>query len=415
MLLVVGALLIATGAVAEVQSPLDTLAESTEKSPQALVELGDLYVEAMRLPDAKKAYRKALGRDAGYPEAKFGMARIQIAGGNFKKAKYACRAIAHANKKQSVGDICSGWFWLSNDRAARAIEEFQKAIDKGDIARGKTGMGEVFRRQSEHKKAIAAYNQALEAGAGYLAYIGIGLTLELKGDKKSAVHSFAKAASLQPASCLAHYHYGRLLGQGDSAIKEIQKAIAIRKDWPDAYQVLGNIHFTKGNYALASEAYEQATRGKTGTAYLGLGKALYKLDKLEPAREALAKAGELNPDLIDIYRLLADIHYRLGDYDRTNEALNTMRNLSPEDVTVYLHCGNIYYKMGRDTSARSFLEQAVSMKPSLSHAHYLLGNIACKRRLYGPSQEHYRQARAGDLDGVSKGEIEKQQAVCVPK
>ena len=86
ILLVVGALLIATGAVAEVQSPLDTLAESTEKSPQALVELGDLYVEAMRLPDAKKAYRKALGRDAGYPEAKFGMARIQIAGGTFKKA-----------------------------------------------------------------------------------------------------------------------------------------------------------------------------------------------------------------------------------------------------------------------------------------------------------------------------------------
>ncbi|MCP4199135.1 MAG: tetratricopeptide repeat protein, partial [Proteobacteria bacterium] len=401
-------------AIAQAENPLDTLSRSKDPTPQGLVELGDLYVEAMRLAEAKKMYRRALAKTADYAEAKFGLARIQIARGNFKKAKSACRHISFANKKKTAGEICSGWFWLSNDRSARAVEEFQKAISKGDIARGKTGMGEVLRRQSDHARAIAAYNDALAAGAGYLAYIGLGLTREQSGDKQGATEALEKAVSLQPASCLAHFHYGRLLGQGSNAIREIETAIAMRKDWPDAYQVLGDIHYSAGDYAHASQAYEQAAKGESGIAYLGLGKALYKTKKLEAARQALIKAGELNPDLIDVYKLLADIQYALGDYDGTTDALNKMRNLSPEDVGVYLHCGDLYYKMGRFTTARSFLEQAVSMKPTLSYAHYLLGQIACKRRLYAPGQQHYQQALTGDMDGVSKSDIEKQNATCVP-
>jgi tetratricopeptide (TPR) repeat protein len=411
----IGIFLIANAAIAQPENPLDTLAGSKDLTPQDLVELGNLYVEAMRLPDAKKVYRSALAKAADYAEAKAGMARIQIALGNFKKAKSACRHIAYANKKKTAGDICSGWFWLSNDRSARAIEEFQKAISKGDIARGKTGMGEVLRRQSDHPGAIAAYQEALGAGAGYLADIGLGLTLERSGDIQGAKKALEKAVSEQPASCLAHFYYGRLLGQGEKAIQEIETAIAIRKDWPEAYQVLGDMHYSSGDYPRAAAAYDQAVKGESGMAYLGLGKALYKTEKLESAREALIKAGELNPDLIDIYKLLADIQYELGNYDGANEALNSMRNLSPEDAGVYLHCGNLYYKMGRFTTARSFLEQAVSMKPTLSYAHYLLGQIACKRRLYEPGRQHYQQALTGDMDGVSKSDIEKQHATCVPK
>ena len=411
----IGVLLAAIGAAAQVQDPLDTLAGNAEKSPADLIALGDLYIEAMRLPEAARAYRQAMSKNDPGAEAQFGMARIQIARGNFKKAKTACRRLAHANKKKSIGEICSGWFWLSNDRSARAVEEFQKAIDKGDMARGKTGMGEVYRRQSEHEKAIAAYSEALKAGAGYIAHIGLGLTLEQKGDRQGALQAFREAVSNMPASCLARYHYGRALGRGREAVHEIQTAIAIRQAWPEAYQVLADIHYEEGAYALAVEAYKQATKGETGIAFLGLGKALYKTAKPEAARKALLRASELTPDLIGIYKLLAHIQFELGDYDGTDVALNKMKDLAPEDAMVYLHCGAVYYKMERHTTARSFLEQAISMKPSLSHAHYLLGRIACKRRLYQPGREHFRQALVGDLAGVDKNEIEKQLAACVPK
>jgi tetratricopeptide (TPR) repeat protein len=396
--------------------PLDALAQSTSRKPADLVALGDLYVEALRLTEARRAYKEALSKKPDYGEAKMGLARIQIALGKFGPAKHACKKLATTYKKKSVSEVCSGWFWLSKDRSARAVDEFEKAIKKGDLARGKTGMGEVMRRRSEYDAAIAAYEEALGAGAGHRAQIGLGLTLEIMGKKDEATRAFAKAASMQGASCLARYHHGRMLAKGDLAVAQLNAAIAIRGGWADAYLALGNAHFQNGKYPEAIDAYEKAIADAQGmgSAYLGLGKALHKTGNLKAARDALRKAAELIPDLREAYRILADIEYALGNHDGALAALDRMRNLSPEDVSVYLHCGKLTYEMKRFTQARSFLGQAVSMKPTLSEAHLLLGNIACERRLYRAGQESYKLAVAGDMANVEQADIDKRIAGCVP-
>ena len=409
----------AGGAAAQaIESPLEARAAGADALDAAgLVELGDLYVEAMQLDEARRLYREALKLEKKYGEAEFGLARIDMARGKLEKSKRACRGVWRRHKSESVGDVCSGWVWLTFDRSARALDEFKKALDKGDTARGQLGMAEAYRRRVAYDDAVAAYRAALDAGAGYRAHLGLGLALEGKRDREGAVAALRRAVEAEPASCEARYHLGRVLGEGPEAVTQLRTALAIRPDWADAHQALGDALLEAGDFAGAERAFEDALAAEAdrGTAHLGLGKALYGQEKTTEAREHLERAIEMVPNLVDAYLLIADIDYASGDSDAALEALDKAKSMAPGVVKVYLHTGETYFRLGRYTSANSHLKQAVSMKPDLSLAHVILGDIACERRLYDRGQQHFADALAGDMQGVSAADIQKRQAQCKPK
>ncbi|MDD5307627.1 MAG: tetratricopeptide repeat protein [Deltaproteobacteria bacterium] len=412
-----GLLMISGAATAQRGNPLDALAGTVGSDAGKLVQLGDLYVEARRLDDAKKTYNQALKAQPAFGEAEFGLVRIDMVGGKFDQSKNGCRGVSRRHKDGSVGDVCSGWFWLSFDRSARAVEEFQKAVDKGDKARGQTGLAEAYLRQGDYDKAVDAYRAALQAGADYVADVGLGLALEVKQDKTGALAAFKTAVGRQPASCLAHFNYGRLLGAGPEAVSELNTAIAIRANWGEAYQALGDVMLAMNNVAGAEGAFRKAIEAEPGrgTAFLGLGRALLSQNKTADAKTALEKAIEIVPNLADAYLLLADIEYASGNTDAALESLDKAKAMAPGEVKVFLHSGEVYYKLQRFTQASSFLNQAITMQPNLSRAFALLGDIACGRRLYDAGQKHYEDALKGDLVGVSRTDIEKRRLACKPQ
>jgi tetratricopeptide (TPR) repeat protein len=372
----------------------------------------------MRLPEAQKAYAAALKLEKGYGEAEFGRARIDMAAGKLEKAKKSCRAVLRRHKTESVGDVCSGWVWLTFDRSARAIDEFQKAIEKGDLARGDTGLGEAYRRQMDGARAVESFKAAIGAGAGYLAHMGLGLAQEANGDAATALGSLKAAVEAEPASCLAHFHYGRLLGRGTEAADHLRTAIAIRPDWPEAYQQLGEILLANGDFPGAEQAFKSAiesSKTPRGTANYGLARALYGQGRSAEAKSALEKAIELVPNLVDAYLLLSDIAYASGDTDGAVAALDRARTAAPGEVKVFLYSGLTYFKLGRYTSANGYLSQAIGMKADLSLAHAALGDIACARRLYDEGRAHYDDARKGDMKGLSAPDLEKRKTACQPK
>jgi tetratricopeptide (TPR) repeat protein len=413
-------LLVGAGtATAQASSPLDerAAAVSGTSDPAALAALGHLYVEALRLDEAKKAFRAAQKIQKKLGEAEFGLARIEMARGKLEKSKNACRGVARRFKAESTGEVCSGWVWLTFDRAARAMDEFNKALGKGDTARGQTGVGEAYRRQVSWPEAISAYDQAINAGAGHLALMGMGLAQEGSGNRAAAVQFLERAVAAEPASCEARYHYGRLLGQGPLAVEQIRTALAIRPGWADALQTLGEALLAGGDFPGAEQAFRDtlAAESTRGTAQLGLGQALFGQGRIPEAKEHLSKAIEMVPNLVEAYLLLADIEYAGGDTDAALEALDKAKAMAPGVIKVYLRTGETYFRLGRYTSANSYLKQALAMQADLSMAHLILGDIACERRLYDEGRQHYANALAGDMVGVVASDVTQRQASCKPK
>jgi len=412
-------LMAAGAASAQGASPLEAKAgDVSSMSAEELVELGDLYIEASRLKEAQQAYAAALKKQKGYGEAELGKARLEMAAGKLEKAKNSCRAVWRRHQDTSVGEVCSGWVWLTFDRSARAIDEFQKAVEKGDVARGRTGLGEAYRRQMDNAKAIEEFNAAIAAGAKYIAHVGLGLSLEASGKSVEAVSALQSAVSAEPASCLAHFHYGRLLGHGAEAAEHLRMAIAIRPDWTEAHQQLGEILLADKDFVGAEQAFKAAidsTKAPRGTAYYGLARAIYGQGRTVEAKTALEKAIELVPNLVDAYLLLSDIAYASGDRDASLEALDRARTAAPGDVKVYLYSGLTYFKFERYTSANGFLSQAIGMKSDLSLAHATLGDISCARRLYDEGKAHYDDALKGDMKDVTAADIVKRKTACQPK
>jgi tetratricopeptide (TPR) repeat protein len=294
------------------------------------------------------------------------------------------------------------------------VDEFNLVVEKGDIATGQTGLGEALRRRAENDRAIEAYRAAISAGAGYMAHLGLGLALEAKGDQAGGLGELSKAVKMEPASCLAHYHYGRMIGRGPLAVSHLQTALAIRPGWADAYQELGAAYLRNGDAVSAETAYRGSIDAEEkGTAYLGLGKALHAQGKTEEAKKQLNKAIELVPNLVDAYLLLADILFDAEKPEECLQALENARAVAPGVVKVYLHTGLTYHRLGRYTKAKSFLEQTVSMDASLSMAHAILGDISCERRLYDAGRKHYDNALAGNMEGLDAAEIQQRKAACV--
>lgn len=401
-----------------VAAPADPLIELATKASDAAtwVRLGDCYAEAARLAEAKKAFQKALSLNPKNGAAELGLARIEIARGDFNAAKATCRKLETKYKDTSLGPICFGRFWISNNRSERAVEQFDKAVSLGDVARGQVGLGEAHALRADANKAVAAFRDALDAGAGYSADLGLGLAQEMLGDKAGALVSLERAVTREPGSCLAHLHYGRVLVSGQRAILELETALAIRPNWPVALMAAGEAFLQSGEAAQAEAAFRKAAAGNEsqGAANYGLGRALEAQGQHEGAVKALGLTITAVPNHVGAYLLVADILHRTGKTGQAIEAMDQARSVAPNDASVYQRSGELYLRLGRHTSARAFLLQAVTIKKELSVAHAMLGEIACSRHLFDEGKSHYELALSGDLAGVDKVELSKKLAACKP-
>ena len=113
-----------------------------------------------------------------------------------------------------------------------------------------------------HRDAIGNYLQLLEIDNEISeVYFNIALSQKIIQDYESSIDSFKKCIKLNPSSYKSYANLASLqidLGLKDEAIKNIQFAIEIRKDYPNAFNILGLIYQKIGEYDKSIEAFEKA-------------------------------------------------------------------------------------------------------------------------------------------------------------
>ena len=394
------------------QNPLDELAEKAT-TVEELLNLGHLNVEAKRDKEAKRLFKTAEVRLKNPVEAKLGLAELHVQNVDLQRAKYTCRKLEREFPNSPIPKICFGRMWLRFDRSARAIEDFEAVRGTGDV-RAILGLAKTYDYMNEYDNSIALYKEAAEKGAGYEAYLGLGLVMERKGDADAALTAVKKAVETEPHSSLALYHLGRIMKKGPKAAEYVRKALLIRPNWADAYGTLGEI-LIKNDASEAAAVFEKAIslEPDRGSFHIGLGTAMYHLEKIEEARSELDKALKLLPNHVGATQMLAEVELKSGNTERAIQLAEQAVQLSPNNAEICFDTAYMFYETKRYTQANAYFLRTLSMTPGRSDAMVYLGDIACERRLYADGVAHYNDALSGKLEGrFSRDDIKSRIKKC---
>lgn len=123
-----------------------------------------------------------------------------------------------------------------------------------------------------------------------------------------------------------------------------------------------------------------------GLAWLDLGMN-------EPAREALAKAAGLMPDVAGIHVNLATALQRLGKPAAAMESLRRAIVLQPDLPEAHYNLGNALLEAGSGTDAEAAFERAVALRPHYAEALNNLGRSIADRGDAAAAVGYFRRAR----------------------
>ena len=173
------------------------------------------------------------------------------------------------------------------------------------------------------------------------------------------------------------------LGFLDLALSDLDHAIVIKPDYPEAYFNRGNLYKMKGQYDLALADLTKAidlephnAEGYSARAYLYRRK-----DMVEEALKDFDAAITLDPNNAETYNNRAYIYQKTGHKQDAIADYSRAISVQPDYIYAYNNRGNLYLEKGDYTAAIEDYDRAIKLKADFGEA-YMNRAIA----LYGSGQ-----------------------------
>jgi tetratricopeptide (TPR) repeat protein len=210
----------------------------------------------------------------------------------------------------------------------------------------------------------------------------------------SAIRYFQRALAIDPAYAVAHasiaemytrrfFNYDPNPEWEQRAFSEIEKALAIDPNLPEAYQAKGNLTWTRANafpHEAAAKLHRRATALKPSFVepHQSLGSLYMHIGLLDSALAEFATALDLDPATPLVPPRIARVHWYQGKYD---VALRELEAIDKPLVSFAAERALILNYLGRSSEALSYLNG-----------------------LQGSSEESYDFAAARAVIHASRGE-----------
>jgi protein O-GlcNAc transferase len=190
----------------------------------------------------------------------------------------------------------------AGDRAEECYREALNLDPRNSDALNLLGMS-LF-RAGKHESGIALLRKGIEYGpmvAGF--HMNLGNALSETGQYEEALTAYAKARALAPHDADVQFNIGntqRRLGLHDEAVSSLNRAVELRLDFHEAFDLLGRIHAEVGQIELAANCYDKVIAA-TGSAGARVRKALL----LPPVTESEEQIESLRQSMLDSFDALA--------------------------------------------------------------------------------------------------------------
>ena len=205
----------------------------------------------------------------------------------------------------------------------------------------------------------------------------------------------------------AYYHFmmGKLYeleGEGDKALSEYQRALAIDKTAIPIYEAMAALYFYRGKVGKAIDSLNQALRidPNSGSSARMLGEIYYQLALGEPggketidlAVRYLERARSLKAEDGELYLLLGRLYFLKKEFNRSISALLHHIEFEPRSEEGFLLLAQDYIQLEDFAKAEESLKKAVEIAPLDLRPLVTLINLYRYHRNYQGLAETYERA-----------------------
>ncbi|QRN93776.1 social motility TPR repeat lipoprotein Tgl [Archangium violaceum] len=188
----------------------------------------------------------------------------------------------------------------------------------------------------------------------------LGLQAQQLGNVQEAYKEMQKALSLDPDYPEAHNATAILLhlafNRPEEAIQHYKKALELRPAFSEAKTNLANVYLSQSRYDEAIKLYEESLNDMLyPTPYIAqgnMGWALYKKGETERALQSIRAAVTTNPGFCLGYKNLGIIHEETGNVSEACRSFGRYREACPDVADAYLREGACQVKQGKVEEAR---------------------------------------------------------------
>ncbi len=167
----------------------------------------------------------------------------------------------------------------------------------------------------------------------------LGYAWEIRAQARKAIEYYEQAAGLEPRLSFIRLDIARnqrALKDFAGARAELEKAIQIDPQDPQAYDDLGVMYFTDQQYKSAADNFE--------------------------------KAIQANPDFSQAYGHMGWVYYALKNYEDAITSFEKAISMGQTNVGYYLQLGLSYAYLRQCDKARPWFEKALAVDPNLGPA-----------------------------------------------
>ncbi len=294
--------------------------------------------QAGRLDEAAAGYRAVLDAAPGHADAAHLLGVVHLQAGRPERAADLIRTAIQADRRVADYHDNLGSALKALGRLEEAATAHRQAIRlRPDFAQALYNLGNALEGLGRLEEAVAAFRQAAARRPGYArARFNLANGLAALGRRDEADAAFRAALADDAGFVEAHANHGALLlaqGRAAEAGAALARALALR---PDHATALANrtaaLLLAPGRTgdAVRTARWAIAARPDFAEAFLRLGEALQRSNRLAEAGDAYARAAALAPELAEAQANQALVHQTRGDLDLAEAGYRRALALRPE-------------------------------------------------------------------------------------
>jgi tetratricopeptide (TPR) repeat protein len=259
---------------------------------------------------------------------------------------------------------------------------------------------EDYLNKKKLEEVIEVCQQALQKNSNDLiAYHGLGVALQLKGQLEEAKQWYFKILEQQPNLAEVHVNLGCLYAQNkqqEKAIESYETALRLQPNLVQAHRNLAKLLYEVGQPEQATEHEYQALQlsHDAGTAqqWFNLGTQLWQQQKLEEAAVCYQQAINKKPDFFEACYNLAKSLTQLQDWEKAEEIYRQAIKLNPKFERAYIGLGNVLVEKEQWDEAIALYQKAIECNPNYSWTYHHLGDALLNKKSWEAATIEYQKA-----------------------